>query len=152
MSDWLGRPIPRLEPAPTTSNAFCSAAPHNNGNCLGRIHGRQDRPAPSCYHDNIDLATHQLGDKRREPLTLPLRISVLDGDVLSFDVATLAQRQLNCLGTGGVTCGIDRISHQRKFLRLLRVGERSSGQKENCQSPDGCSSVHFAFSVKDRCA
>ena len=37
---------------------------------------------------------------------LPLRISVLDGDVLSFYVAKLAQSQPNCLGTGGVTSWI----------------------------------------------
>ena len=58
---------------------------------------------PSCCHDEINLETHQLGHKLREPIALPLRISVLDGDVLSFDVATLAQSQPNRLGTGGVT-------------------------------------------------
>ena len=58
---------------------------------------------PSCYHDDINLETHQLGRKLRDPIELPLRISVLDGDVLSFYVATLAQSQPNSLGTGGVT-------------------------------------------------
>ena len=61
------------------------------------------RRVPSCYHDDINLETHQLGRKLREPIALPLRISVLDGDVLSFYVATLAQSQPNCLGTGGLT-------------------------------------------------
>ena len=61
---------------------------------------------PSCYHDDINLETHQLGRKLREPIALPLRISVLDGDVLSFYVATLAQSQPNCLGTGGLTSWI----------------------------------------------
>ena len=55
-------------------------------------------PAPShlislfalyCY-DDIDLETHQLGRKLRGPIELPLRISILGGDVLSFYVATLA--------------------------------------------------------------
>ena len=46
---------------------------------------------PSCYHDDINLETHQLGRKLRSPIALPLRISVLDGDVLSFYVAKLAQ-------------------------------------------------------------
>ena len=63
---------------------------------------------PSCYHDDINLETHQLGRKLREPIELPLRISVLDGDVLSFYVATLAQSQPNCLGTGGLTSWIAR--------------------------------------------
>ena len=63
---------------------------------------------PSCYHDDINLETHQLGRKLREPIALPLRISVLDGDVLSFYVAKLAQSQPNCLGTGGLTSWIER--------------------------------------------
>ena len=50
---------------------------------------------PSCYHDDINLETHQLGRKLREPIALPLRISVLDGDVLSFYVAKVAQSQPN---------------------------------------------------------
>jgi hypothetical protein len=37
------------------------------------------------------LETHQLGRKLRKPFLLPLPMSVLDGDVLSFYVATLAQ-------------------------------------------------------------
>ena len=58
---------------------------------------------PSCYQDDINLETHQLGRKLREPIDLALRISVLDGDVLSFYVAKLAQSQPNCLGTGGLS-------------------------------------------------
>ena len=61
---------------------------------------------PSCYHDDINLETHQLGRKLRNPIGFPLRISVLDGDVLSFYVAKLAQSQPNCLGTGGVNSWI----------------------------------------------
>src|SRR4030095_1082074 len=61
----------------------------------------------SCCHDDINLETHQLGRKLREPIGLPLRISVLDGDVLSFYVAKLAQSQPNCLGTGGLTSWLE---------------------------------------------
>ena len=68
-----------------------------------RIHA-----VPSCYHDDINLETHQLGRKLRSPIVLPLRISVLDGDVLSFYVAKLAQSQPNCLGTGGLSSWIGR--------------------------------------------
>ena len=50
---------------------------------------------PSCYHDDINLETHHLGRKLREPIGLSLPISVLDGDVLSFYVAKLAQSQPN---------------------------------------------------------
>src|SRR5262249_6574208 len=54
------------------------SADHNDGNRLGRILDRPDVRIPSCYHDDIDLEMHQLGRKRREPIELPLRISVLD--------------------------------------------------------------------------
>ena len=66
-------------------------ARHNDGNRLGRILGRPDPLVPCRYHDEIDLETHQLRRKLRSPIDLPLRISVLDGDVLSFYVAKLAQ-------------------------------------------------------------
>ena len=62
---------------------------------------------PSCCHNEIDLETHQLGRKLRESIELSLRISVLDGDVLSFDVAKLAQSQPNCFGTGGLSSCIE---------------------------------------------
>ena len=92
----------RLSTRPASTGSSPSAH-HNDGNRLGRILGRPDRMVPSCYHDDINLETHQLGRKLREPIELPLRISVLDGDVLSFYVAKLAQSQPNCLGTGGLT-------------------------------------------------
>ncbi len=66
-------------------------ARHNDGNRLGCILGRLDRHVSCRYHDDINLQTHQLGRKLRGPIDLPLRISVLDGDVLSFYVAKLAQ-------------------------------------------------------------
>ena len=61
-----------------------------------------------CYHDDINLETHQLGRKLRGPIDLPLRISVLDGDVLPFDVAKLVQSAPNCLETGGLASCIAR--------------------------------------------
>ena len=66
-------------------------ARYNDGNRLGRILGRLDHPAPSCCHDDVSLEMHQLGHNLREPILLPLRISVLGGDVLSFYVAKLAR-------------------------------------------------------------
>ena len=82
--------------------------PTIDGNRLGRILGRPDRVVPSCCHDDVNLETHQLGGKLGEPIALPLRISVLGGDILSFYVAQLAQSQSNCLGTGGLTSWIGR--------------------------------------------
>src|SRR5262249_50723386 len=72
---------------------------HYDGNSFGRILGRPNQRFPSCY-DDINLETYQFGRKLREPILLPLRISVLEGDVLSFYVAKLAQSQPNRLGTG----------------------------------------------------
>src|SRR5262249_15657783 len=82
-------------------------AHHNYGNRLCRILGGPDRRVPCCYHDDIDLETHQLGGKLREPIALSLRMPVLDGDVLSFYITKLASGLPNCLGTGGVSSRIE---------------------------------------------
>ena len=63
---------------------------------------------PSYYHDDINLETYQIGGKLRKPIKLPLRISVLEGDVLSFYIAKLAQSQPNGLGTARLTSCIAR--------------------------------------------
>ena len=83
-------------------------AHHNDRNRLGCIYGGPDPYASSSYDDEIDLETHQLGGKLRSPISLPIRISVLGGDVLSFDIAALAQSQPNWLGTDGLTGCIER--------------------------------------------
>jgi hypothetical protein len=49
--------------------------------------------SPPCEDDKSNFEMHQLRCKLREPIDLPLRISVLDGDILSFYVAKLAQSQ-----------------------------------------------------------
>jgi hypothetical protein len=64
---------------------------------------------PYWCHDDINLETHQLERKLRVPIELSLRVSVLEGDVLSFDVAPLAQNQPNSFGTGGF---IGRVSRR----------------------------------------
>ena len=78
-------------------------AHHNDRNRLGCINGCPDPYAASCYHDDINLETHQLSRMLRSPVEFTFRISVLDGDVLSFYVAPLAKRQPNCLGTCGLS-------------------------------------------------
>ena len=95
----LGRARLSTRPASTGSDL---SAHHNDGNRLGRIFGRPDQEGlPSPRQDDIDLETHQFGRKLGEPIDLTFRISVFEGDVLSFDVAQLAQSRPNCLGTGG---------------------------------------------------
>ena len=66
-------------------------ARHNDGNRLGCILGRLDRHVSCRYHDDINLQTHKLRRKPRLPIGPPLPKSVVDGDVLSFYVAKLAQ-------------------------------------------------------------
>jgi hypothetical protein len=44
----------------------------------------RNQRGPSCYHDDINVETDQLGRKLRIPIGLPFRISVLEGDILSF--------------------------------------------------------------------
>src|SRR5687767_7954039 len=57
---------------------------HNYGNRLGRILDGLDVYSSSCYHDDINLETHQFGRMLMVPIELPPGRSVLDGDVLSF--------------------------------------------------------------------
>ena len=47
-------------------------------------------------------------NQRREPIKIPVRISVLDEDVLSFYVGKVAQSQPNCRGTSGLISCIAR--------------------------------------------
>ena len=49
---------------------------------------------------------HQFGGKFRKPIELTLRITIIEGDVLSFCVSKLTQRQPNRLGTPGISSGV----------------------------------------------
>src|ERR1043166_8485783 len=91
--------------------------------------------SPSCYHDDIDLKTHQFGCKLRSPIGFPFRISVFDGDVLFFFIAKLAQSQPNCLGTGRLTSGIccPQIPYSLDFLRLLRLSYHCNSKQYRCK-------------------
>ena len=82
----------------------------------------------------INLETHQLGRKLRKSIALPLRISVLDGDVLSFYVAKLTQscRIASDLGDSRVGLPINRYPYPRDFLRLLRLGYHSKNKQYHC--------------------
>ena len=93
-------------------------AHHDDRNSRGRILRGTDRSGSSYCQDNIDLHTHQLGCKLREPRTVSLRVSVLGRDVLSFYVANLVQSQPNCLGTNGLTRWVEHreISYPVDFL------------------------------------
>jgi len=80
---------------------------------------------------------------------IPLRISVLDGDGLSFYVATLAQSQPDWLGTGGLTSWIERrkIAYSRDFLRLLRPSWKGKSQQNRAKRSPSDFFVHGFFSI-----
>jgi hypothetical protein len=63
----------------------------NDGNRLGRIRGYPDAPIPARYEYEIDLEANQLGGMLGLAFRFPLRMPVLDINVVTFDVAKLAQ-------------------------------------------------------------
>ena len=79
-------------------NRIGPAARHDDGNRLRRVLGGLDYHGPP-YQDDINLKTHQLSRKLREPISLALRISIFNIDVLSFYVAKIAQSPPNYLIT-----------------------------------------------------
>src|SRR5262249_60393206 len=79
------------------------ARSHQNAwNRLGCIRGASGKGVAPSRHDEINLETRKLGRQLGEPIVFSLRISILDGDVLSFYVAKLEQSQSNSLGTGRI--------------------------------------------------
>src|SRR5438093_7883193 len=83
--------------------SFGPIAHHNDGNRLGRVLGRPDRHVPSCYHDDINLETHQLGRKLTLAIRFSLCVSILDDDVFPLHVPQLAQTLPERLVAGRVS-------------------------------------------------
>ena len=69
-----------------------------------------------------------------QPIELPLRISELEGDVLSFHVAKVTQSLPNSFGTAGLSNGVARnkIPYPGNFLRLLCLGYHSESKQYHC--------------------
>ena len=90
--------------------------------------------SPPAYNDDIDLKPHQVGNKLGTPLDLAIHVSVLEGDVLAFYMAALAQSRSNDLDAVGITSCIARrhIPYKSDLLRLLRMSNRTSCQQESC--------------------
>jgi len=63
---------------------------HDDGDRARRLFGRQARWRAR-RDDNVDLERNQLGRKTGKPVGFPLSKSRFKGDVLSFQVAQLAQ-------------------------------------------------------------
>src|SRR5262249_40665485 len=113
------------------------------------LHGAKQqvstRRIPVCAR----FETHQLGYKLRDPIDLSL-ISVLRADVLSFNVAKLAQllpkRLQEDRDTG--SSAIIQETYEGDFPCLLRVGKRNICQKKSCQQPESESILHAFFSPR----
>ena len=56
----------------------------------------------SCYHDDINLETHQLGHKLREPIALPAPIGTRWRCSVLLRSPRSRRCQPNCLGLGGI--------------------------------------------------
>ena len=63
----------------------------------GRLLGSLDRLRLQ-GHDDVYVAVDEIGRKRREPLSLPIRPPPLDGEVLTFDVTEVTQPLSKRLG------------------------------------------------------
>jgi hypothetical protein len=94
----------------------------DNGDCFGRVLGRLNGQG-SIGNEDIDFESNQLGSELRIPLRLSFGISVIKSDILSFNVAKLAETSLQSLNPA---CCIGRRSAYKNayacdVLRLLRL-------------------------------
>src|SRR5262249_4749285 len=110
-------------------------------NSAGGLLGSADRWW-TCRHDNIHRETDQVGHQVRKAFESPLRPLILNGDVLVFLVARLAQPFPECREPTG--CSGWRIRPQKTDVRHLSRRLRVSGmwrceqaQDERDDAPDG---------------
>jgi hypothetical protein len=74
-------------------------------------------------HDDVDLVTNQISRKLWKPVEFSFGPAILNSDVLSLDVAVLAQtlsEPLDASRDSGGGAGTEE-SYPRDFLRLLRT-------------------------------
>ena len=87
------------------------------------------------------LRLDQFGCKVRQPFEFPFRISVLNDNVFSFDIAKLAQPLAQCFDPGRIEGrgGRDQNSYPGNSRRLLRLGhsrtERECDKREQKSPP-----------------
>src|SRR6516225_2080324 len=96
---------------------------HDNGNGRSCFFG-SPRVCRTSRDDEIHVMAHQLGRKYGQSIRLSLRITILNDNILSFNISKLTQtlaERLNASLVGGKGC-TDQISDPREFLRLLRLG------------------------------
>src|SRR4029450_9058463 len=122
------------EPAP---NRIVSSS-EDNGEGPGRLLGGEGLGC-ACGQDDINLERNQFGRESREPLELPLGISVFDHDVAALDVTEVTQSLKEGLSQVGKSGQVARQEAYASDLdRLLRLdGERRGEEAPSYPGHDG---------------
>src|SRR5262249_44251442 len=98
-------------------------APHkNNGDGIGRSLGGKSTWRAR-RHDDIRLEANQLGCQICEAIVVPLRPSILDGDVLALNMAEFTELLTECVEDLALQgwCGVAEVTDPRSHSRLLRT-------------------------------
>src|SRR5215469_10155080 len=117
----------------------------NTGNGIGRLLGGKSAWRAR-RHDDIRLDANQLGRQICEAIVVPLRPSILDGDVLALDVAEFTELLTECvedLALQGWRGGAE-VTDPRSHSRLLRARrERPRG----CRPAEQCDELAALHSI-----
>jgi hypothetical protein len=102
--------------------------------------GGQGGGGASSGHDDVNLERSQFGRKSREPLDLPLGISVFDHDIAALDVTEVTQSSEEGLSQVRVSARVERQeAYSRDFgrrrLRLDREGHGEETEGANDERP-----------------
>src|SRR6266700_5376439 len=112
----------------------------NNREGRRRFLGGQGGRGASASHDDINLERGQFRRESGQPLGLRLGISVLDQDVLPFDVTEVTQSLEEGLSVAGVRRQVARqVAYPSDLGRLLRLGRerrKNETDSENYREPD----------------
>jgi hypothetical protein len=127
-----------------------AARGHDHGNRSGGILGRRHR-LRAAGHDQIDVETNQLGRKLGETLGAAVGRTVVEDEVLTFDVAELSQALSEGIEIGGVRCRGGRLQQTDTIdlARLLRP-RRERPRRRPAEKRDELASPHSITSSASR--
>src|SRR5262245_32491724 len=114
---------------------------HDDRDGAGRLLGSKGRWRTTARHDDVNVQTHQLSREVGEPVELPFRIAALHDEMLTLDVAKVAQTLLEGLAIW-IGARATRTEHTDPvhFRRLLGVGGergREDAEGEGEHEPNG---------------
>jgi hypothetical protein len=105
--------------------------------------GGQGGGCASSGDDDINLERNQFGRKRREPLGLPLGISVFNHDVAALDVTEVTQSLTESLVQMGVRSQVERQeAYSRDLPRLLGIGGERRCEETEGKGDDELATLH----------